>query len=172
MPFVDMFDYKEACKKADKVVDKETLYAAICGVYEKWIKAKEEGIRFIFHEYFGTTLFDLGVDDLFEAKSYRVALAAYFQPRALRKKRELEHARKSTTSNKVEFASYNKVRVRVNESLSVEYVAPNHKRELRWRDVLESVRIWHVTGYLFKEELLYQARKQALAVMNDKRREM
>lgn len=172
MSFIDMETYKKACSTAQELVEPITLREAIFQVYEMWFKAKDEGKKIVFHSYFGLSLLDLGIDQLFEAEQYRKALAAYFQPRALSKLvslREQQKAPVQVSQNSVEFADLMRVRIRINKAVSLEFGTTRRTGPLNWKQVEEKFKIIHFGDGQVSDEDRRHARKQALQVLNSVR---
>lgn len=173
MAFVGLEDYRRACDRAGELVDRVTLLEAIELVYELWFKDKYEERVVNFHSYFGLSLLDIGIDDLFKAKQYRVALAAYFQPRALRKlarMREMGHVTiPYPPKNHVEHASTMRVRIWVNKDVSLEFKTHRRKGKLRWSHVYESFTVIRSGDGFVSDVDRHRARKQALMVLNNVR---
>lgn len=170
MAFIDMETYRKACLKARELVDPITLMAAIHGVYDMWFDDKRDGRKIVFHAYFGLSLLDLGIDRLVEAEQYRKALAAYFQPRALKRLAELRAIKREkpvrVSANNVEFANSMRVRIRVDEQWSIVFRATRRSGPLMWRHVVEVVTIIHSGDGTPGDEDRHNARKQALMVLN------
>lgn len=172
MAFIDMVAYRNACNKARELVRRPTLMEAIHRVYDMWLDDRATGNKVVFHAYFGLSLLDLGIDELFTAEQYRKALAAYFQPRALKKLAAMRKTNElhSASRNPVEIARRSFVRIRVTESVSLEFRAINSAGYLKWGHVVEGDKVIHFgnSGDL-DDTVHHAAHKQALAVMNEKR---
>lgn len=170
MAFIDMVAYRRACAKARELVDPVTLTEAIYRVYELWSMDKDRGGKIVFHAYFGLSLFDLGIDDLFECEQYRKALGAYFNPRALLKLASLREQKLETpvkaSANNVEFANSLRVRIRIDESVSIEFAATRRSGPLKWRHVDERFKVIHQGNGDVSDDDRHHARKQALQVLN------
>lgn len=175
MTFIDMATYRQACKKAEEGVDPITLMEAIFRIYERWFKDKDEGKKIDFHSYFGPTALSLGIDDLFEAKKYRKAFAAYFQPRALKKQALLrlqQQVSVNVPDNHVEFANSMRVRIRINEAVSLEFQATKRKGQLSWQQLVERFKVIHHGDGDISDENRHHARRQAFQVLNSVRERM
>lgn len=179
MAFVDMATYRAACSKARELVDPVSLLDAIHRVYDMWISDKEAGVRIDFHKYFGLSLLDMGIDssfpdELFVAEQYRKALAAYFQPRALRRLAELRAAAEETSvpvqNNNVEFANKQRVRIRIDEQVSLQFRATRRAGPLKWIHVDEEFKVIHSGDGILEDTDRHRARKQALQVLNSVRK--
>lgn len=173
MAFIDMATYRWACQKAEEGVDPITLMEAIFRIYDMWFRDKDEGKKIDFHSYFGPVALSLGIDDLFEAKKYRKAFAAYFQRRALMKLELIrEHKREASdfvSNNHVEFANSNHVRIRISEDVSLEFQATKRRGPLSWQHVDERFKVIHFGNGEVSDEERHRARKQALQVLNSVR---
>ncbi len=173
MSFIDMVSYRRACKGAEEGVDYVTLMEAIFRIYEMWLKDKDERKKIDFHSYFGLTTLELGIEDLFEAKKYRKAFAAYFQPRALMKQAALREFKQripvKVPENNVEFANSMRVRIRINEAVSLEFEATRYHGPLSWRHVDECFKVIRFGEGIISDEDRHHARKQALQVLNSVR---
>lgn len=169
MSFIDMVTYRAACEKAHSSVNKVALLEAIDRVYAMWFEEKRLGKKIIFHAYFGLALLDMGIENLFDAERYRKALAAYFQPRALKKLAEIRsNSAPKRSNNPVEKASKHQVRVRVTEDVSIEFRATKPSGELKWSHVKEVYWVRRGSGEPDVRKV-HAAQVQALAIMNDKR---
>ncbi|MEX0917587.1 MAG: hypothetical protein WDZ93_00335 [Candidatus Paceibacterota bacterium] len=169
MSFIDMIDFRRACAICPKV-DPDEFKAAILGVYEKWSADKEAGVKPDFHKYFGLTILELGIEYMFEFREYQFALTAYFQPRAVRKRKQQRGIRIPLPKNPVEHpATYNRVRIRIDRTVSIEFSGPAHRRTIRLPAVIEAYKIWHGPKHEIDDDVLHSARTRALAVMNSKR---
>lgn len=170
MTFIHMETYRAACKEADPVVDRITLMDAIFRVYEMWFSDLRSGEKVVFHAYFGLSLLEMGIGELFLAERYRKALGAYFNPRALKRLAQLRQIKLELPKNPVERATRSNVRIRVNASTSLEFRALKRCGKLKWSSVAESFKIIHVPSREeIPDEVRHGARRQALAIMNDKR---
>lgn len=173
MAFIDMIAYRRACRKARELVDHSTLMEAIYRVYELWLADKDRGEKIIFHAYFGLSLFDLGIDDLFECEQYRKALGAYFNPRALLKLASMREQKLETPvkvpANNVEFANSLRVRIRIDEAVSIEFAAIKRSGSLKWGHIDERFKVIRFGAGEVGDEDLHRARRQALQVLNSVR---
>lgn len=173
MPFIDMATYRRACEKAEEGVDHMTLMEAIFRIYDMWIRDKDEGKKINFHSYFTAITLELGIEDLFEAKKYRLAFAAYFQPRALKKLAELRQLRPERpvkeSSNPVKLANSMRVVIKVSEAVSFQFRATRRTGPLKWRHVDEQFKIIHFGDGEVDDTIRHHARKQALEVLNSVR---
>lgn len=173
--FIDMVTYRRACKKAEEGVDHVTLMEAILRIYDMWFEDQDKKKKIDFHSYFNLTTLELGIEDLFEAKKYRKAFAAYFQPRALKKQALLRDLVRRTPvkvpDNNVEFVSSMLVRIRVNKAVSLEFKAINKHGPISWRQVVESIKVIHFGSGEIADEDRHHARKQALQVLNTVRKQ-
>lgn len=173
MPFIDMQTYRQACLEAEDGVDPVTLMEAIFRIYDLWIKDKNEEKKIDFHSYFTAMTLELGIEDLFEAKKYRLAFAAYFQRRALKRLAELRElqpeAKTIESKNPVTFANSVRVVIRVNEAVSLQFRATRRQGPLRWRHVDEQFKIIHYGDGQIDDAVRHHARQQALKVLNSVR---
>ena len=176
MSFIDMVVYRQACQKAEDGVDHVTLMEAIYRIYEMWIKDKDGSKTIDFHSYFNLVTLELGIEDLFEAKKYWKAFAAYFQRRALMKLESLrEHQQVvpvKVPENNVEFVDSVRVRIRIREDVSLEFKATKRRGPLNWRQLDERFKVIHFGDGEISDEERHHARKQALQVLNSVRERM
>lgn len=150
----------------------DTLESAIRSISRWYAINKERGKKVSgtkFHERYGLTLLHFGIDDLFEAKNYRSALGCYFSHRSV-----LARLKKPLVEEPV--APINKVGMMmgVSRDQASVFATPNDILKftagnkpighLSWNDIKA------VSGEWVSDEAYQKAHQQALAAMNQRRK--
>lgn len=166
---IDVHEVARICRKFTDV-DQQLLVDAIECVYALWDTDQRRLRRsqIDFHQYFLQSILILGLTGSLVERSYRRAIAAYFRPRAERARKRREGV-PPAPEHGVEEANSKEVLIRVTPDVSVRFRAMLDTGKLKWMHVQPYRKKEYIRNAFIPPADLHHARKQALAILNEKR---